>query len=883
MINDHLEKKLEFQPEAETLTLRLNDIKRKVEPLLSKIVETFPDYTSHDISHSERILKQLNIIIPDCLIEKLNIYEIYFLIASSYLHDIGMINFPEFWNENKYNPNITEKQEVRDSIRENHHLRSEVVCVKKFLELGMEDEHQAKIIGRICRGHRKENLNNTELFKPDKIYKNYSINIPLLAALLRLGDELDLTSERTPAIVYENVPPRDEISNDEWEKHLSISGVALHPDDSLKIKCSATCKNPKIHRALKGLETKINYQLNFLPNHLYQYRECRKDIPRIFFMDIEPEGYTPCDLKFSLLEKEIVNLLMGEKLYKYKEESIRELLKNSLDACRFRNYIFKKNGVPYTPKIEFKITPDKNKLILIDNGIGMDEDIIERYFTKIGQSFYNSYDFLKNEIDFTPVNELGIGILSCFMIANRIIIETKMDDSEPITIEIDDVSDYFFIRDGKRINTGTTITLFLKEEAKEIDLEKQIRLYARHLDIPIELILPSSDELIIKDIGYNPDEILKDFDNKYGFYLFEIDEQNIEGVIGILYRKNDKKPLISPYMPRELEFLNNKNMKFCSNEGIFVENLDALPEWVKSNKIFVDLNIRRNVLDINVARNEIIRNEKNLIFKNIINKLLMNKITDFFKSFETDSKSDFYKKSRNIFYSYFNDSDLETYLSSKSEDSEILLKLLEEYSSFKYVSTNGYRYLTYNGIKNRGKNLIGLRMGEFNLKENHMKKILLNCSGFKEDNIYLLSNHFMYRFVKFLFGYVPTNNFLHQFQIIESDDLDGILPKSWKLVQFYNYHTSSFLEFSEWNATFVNRDNIFVELLIKNKHIIKGDKKMAILGIFRSLKTDLNSDFSKVLTKQKEILKWFLDEGIINDENIDDYLFEPDDFPSYSI
>ena len=99
-------------------------------------------------------------------------------------------------------------------------------------------------------------------------------------------------------------------------------------------------------------------------------------------MKIESEGYKAYDFKFSLQEKEIVKLLMGEKLYKRKEESIRELLKNSVDGCRLREKLLERYGLKYDPEIVFELTSDKDRIIVTDNGVGMDEDIIERYFTK---------------------------------------------------------------------------------------------------------------------------------------------------------------------------------------------------------------------------------------------------------------------------------------------------------------------------------------------------------------------------------------------------------------------------------------------------------------------------------------------------------------------
>ncbi|MBC8521737.1 MAG: hypothetical protein H8D26_07095 [Methanomicrobia archaeon] len=110
-------------------------------------------------------------------------------------------------------------------------------------------------------------------------------------------------------------------------------------------------------------------------------------------------------------------------------------------------------------------------------------------------------------LEFTPLSRHGIGILSCFMIADKLEIETKTEDEEPLLIEIDDMFDYFFVREGKRKNVGTNVTLFLKEEVREeieegkFDLEKIIRHYARHIEFPIVVKLPDRS-VVVKDRDY---------------------------------------------------------------------------------------------------------------------------------------------------------------------------------------------------------------------------------------------------------------------------------------------------------------------------------------------------------------------------------------------
>jgi len=66
---------------GQSLAFNLEKIKTRAEPLLKEIAKTFPEYTAHDISHSEELIKKLNMLIPTSLKEKINEYEIYFLLG----------------------------------------------------------------------------------------------------------------------------------------------------------------------------------------------------------------------------------------------------------------------------------------------------------------------------------------------------------------------------------------------------------------------------------------------------------------------------------------------------------------------------------------------------------------------------------------------------------------------------------------------------------------------------------------------------------------------------------------------------------------------------------------------------------------------------------
>lgn len=875
-----LEKALKVNPTGEYLAHSLKSIRNKAEPLLSKIVETFPDYTTHGMKHSDEVLKNFDFIIPGSLLKKLNPYEIYFLVAATYLHDIGMVNFPGLLKEESKEIGEGDKK-LKDYIRESHHLRSEEFIVKNFKDLMIDDNHQANIIGRICKGHRKENLHDRELFKPDTMYKNYSINVPLLAAFLRLADELDITFERAPSIIYEHITPRDIISNEEWEKHLSIAGAGASSEDPLTIKCSSRCKNPKIHRILRGLEIKINKELEDLPNHLHRYGEIRKDLPRKFLIEIEAEGYKPYDFKFSLQEKEIVELLMGERLYKRKKESIRELLKNSVDTCRFKCELLKKHRLTYVPEILFELTPEKDRIIVTDNGIGMDEDTVERYFTKIGKSFYKSPEFLEEWPEFTSVSELGIGILSCFMIANKIIVETKSDDSDPLLIEIDDVSDYFFVRKGERKYSGTSVTLFLKDNiGREIDLEKEIRNYTRHLEFSVKVILPTGEERIIKNVDFEPNPrdfaLLKD---EYDFHLIKLDHDYFEGVIALILKKDTRIGL----KPERLPWYNYKEkereINFVSNNGIFVCNKNILPDYLRENAVFTDINLKRNALNLNIARNDIIQDDKKFEkFSKEMEEILTKSLENFLIELEQDCKKanlDYKKRCREFFEEFISNWTIEE-LWKKNKLSNKILNFIKNFYYFKTVSKDGINYIRYDEIVKNAKPIYFLALLDYYTEE-HIKQILSSLD-FTEDNVYLLDGWPFSPYASFLFENFIVTDFTSLLNKKISRELKGLIPKSWKLVKFENYKTSRLIEFSDL-STVLNRDNRFIDLLIKGKDILRGEAKLAVEGFFRSLKMHLKSDFQEVINKQKDILQFFVNQRLIKKNEIDKYLLTKGDFP----
>jgi len=133
---------------------------------------------------------------------------------------------------------------------------------------------------------------------------------------------------------------------------------------------------------------------------------------------------------------------MGGAIYNDPIHAIRELVQNAVDACSLRDALTRLHDRGMNPSADNRIfiryyepTSEQPHPILEvrDTGTGMDDWIINRWFLKVGRSYYSSTEFnqfrvllRKQDLDFAPVSEFGIGFLSTFLLADKVDVETAM-------------------------------------------------------------------------------------------------------------------------------------------------------------------------------------------------------------------------------------------------------------------------------------------------------------------------------------------------------------------------------------------------------------------------------------------------------------------------
>ena len=209
--------------------------------------------------------------------------------------------------------------------------------------------------------------------------------------------------------------------------------------------------------------------------------------------EIEPEGYTPADLRFSVDSSAALKLFTGNRLYADKRTFLRELIQNAIDACHLRKML----EPDYVPEIAFAFKEDISIVTIRDNGIGMDRQWLEKYFLKIGISFYQSDEIRRinrdARIDFNFISQFGIGFLSSFLVADKIVIRTRKPPRRGLMITISNLRDYFDVRFLDEPGpSGTEVTLHLKPSrinyCRSLEFVGYLKTNIRFLKVPVRLV-----------------------------------------------------------------------------------------------------------------------------------------------------------------------------------------------------------------------------------------------------------------------------------------------------------------------------------------------------------------------------------------------------------
>lgn len=179
-------------------------------------------------------------------------------------------------------------------------------------------------------------------------------------------------------------------------------------------------------------------------------------------------------------------------LYSDHEIFLRELVANAVDASQKMKAIASNGdfkGELGELKVRVELDEDAKTLKIIDNGIGMTEEEIDRYINQI--AFSSAGEFLQKYKDQNIIGHFGLGFYSAFMVAKKVTIESlSWKKGASGVIWTCEGNPEFEMGPCDKAERGTVITLYLDDEAAKDygtkgKIQQLLDKYCKFMPVPV--------------------------------------------------------------------------------------------------------------------------------------------------------------------------------------------------------------------------------------------------------------------------------------------------------------------------------------------------------------------------------------------------------------
>ena len=331
--------------------------------------------------------------------------------------------------------------------------------------------------------------------------------------------------------------------------------------------------------------------------------------------------------------------LIKKFLYSDHEIFLRELISNATDATIKLKHIAsigKEKIDVGNPIIEVKVDKKAKKLHIIDQGIGMTSQEIEKYINEV--AFSGAEEFLDKYKDTAKdsgiIGHFGLGFYSAFMVAEKVEIISKSYKKSAAAHWTCDGSPNYTLEKSDRKERGTEIILHIDKDSKEFLEESKISellsKYNKFMPIPIkfgtkEETLPKSENakedekpktIVVDNIINNPSPAwtkppkdLKDDDYKSFYrelYPMQFEEPLFNIHLNVDYPFNLTGILYFPKISNDLNIQKDK-IQLYQNQVFVTDNVEGIvPEFLTLLRGVIDspdipLNVSRSYLQADGA------------------------------------------------------------------------------------------------------------------------------------------------------------------------------------------------------------------------------------------------------------------------------------------
>ena len=168
-------------------------------------------------------------------------------------------------------------------------------------------------------------------------------------------------------------------------------------------------------------------------------------------------------------------------------------------------------------------TESRQVLIINDCGIGMDREIIQRYFLQVGRSYYTTDEF-QRAFRFIPTSRFGVGFLFVFAASDHVVVETFKPKSPhndgPIRLTLTGPRNYLLTDCGDRRSSGTCIEVLLSEPLETGKLTNIVSKWCQRVEFPI----------VVDDLGIQA-TIEAERPDQFTYEAPDVTEENAKFVI----------------------------------------------------------------------------------------------------------------------------------------------------------------------------------------------------------------------------------------------------------------------------------------------------------------------------------------------------------------
>lgn len=468
-------------------------------------------------------------------------------------------------------------------------------------------------------------------------------------------------------------------------------------------------------------------------------------------------------------------------LYSDHEIFLRELVANAVDASQKMKAIASNGdfkGELGELKVRVELDEDAKTLKIIDNGIGMTDEEIDRYINQI--AFSSAGEFLEKYKDQNIIGHFGLGFYSAFMVAKKVTIESlSWKEGAKGVIWTCEGNPEFEMGPCDKAERGTVITLYLDDEATKDygtkgKIQQLLDKYCKFMPVPVVFgkeqewkdgkYVDTDKDNVINKIeplwARKPSELKEEDYMKFYRDLYPMKEDPLFYIhLNVDYPFNLTGILYFPKIKDRMAIEKNNIQLYC-NQMFVTDHVDNIvPDF---------LTLLHGVIDspdipLNVSRSYLQADENVKKISTYITKKVADRLEDIFKN-ERDAWE---KKWDNLklFIEY-------GMLSDEKFCERALKFALFKNTDGKYFSLEDYRKAIAENQTDKDKKVVYLYA-----TDTDEQYAFIEAAKNKGYDVLLMDCELDSHYVNLLEQKIPDTRFAR----VDSDTIDNLIPKSEKV------------------------------------------------------------------------------------------------------